>query len=565
MRTALYIRVSTEEQGSKGYSLQDQKERLEAYVRHTKDYLENRYEIVGVFEDVSSGGDLNRPAYIKMMDEYVKSRKVDCVIITKIDRLSRNLQHLLKTFETLQKNNVSLYSLQENIDFRGSIGGLIFQIFGALAEFERNLIKDRTMSGKRASTMSGNYTRSDIPYGYKKVLNSYNKGSVLEIIDEEAEVVRWVYNSILEGKSSATIVKEMNKKKVSRGAMIDEKHNKYTPRKGEWTEDIIDKILKNTVYAGWYRGSSMSTEASTEEAYEGKTPIIVGETIFTMVREERSKRGGGASDGHMYLLKGLLKDYTLDTKNTFIGKKRHDGKRSYRRDKVGNGVLKKMENATFEIPCDKIDSYVWSEVKRNLERTDEFLQSFLYDESDVSKKLEKLYKREKELEIAIEKSKEHENTIEMHMLNGLYSEEKRTKLIMNFENKRVKDEEELDNVMKEIALWIDKQQLEYLKQKPLSDYTDSLETLTVGQKQMLIRLFVDRVECYRTQKLNKEGEPRTVGYEFIVVLRFQPKYNIYNTERVALDNAVSTSKSDTSRDVKGKAGGGDGSRTRVQR
>jgi DNA invertase Pin-like site-specific DNA recombinase len=62
------------------------------------------------------------------------------VAVWKIDRLSRTLSHLLTTFEKLQDAKVSFFSLKENIDFSGPIGRLTFQIFGALAEFERETI-----------------------------------------------------------------------------------------------------------------------------------------------------------------------------------------------------------------------------------------------------------------------------------------------------------------------------------------------------------------------------------------------------------------------------------------
>ncbi len=71
---------------------------------------------------------MDRPGF-KLLMEGVKNGEFDMVAVWKIDRLSRNLTHLLKAFEDFQKNNVSFYSLKENIDFTGPIGRLTFQIF----------------------------------------------------------------------------------------------------------------------------------------------------------------------------------------------------------------------------------------------------------------------------------------------------------------------------------------------------------------------------------------------------------------------------------------------------
>lgn len=115
------------------------------------------------FDMGCTGADLNRPQYKKMMED-AKEDKFDIIAVWKIDRLSRNLSHLLGTFEILQKNKVGFYSLKENVDFSGPIGKLTFQIFGALAEFERETIKTRTKEGKVASARLGNYILNGVPF-----------------------------------------------------------------------------------------------------------------------------------------------------------------------------------------------------------------------------------------------------------------------------------------------------------------------------------------------------------------------------------------------------------------
>ena len=143
-----------------------------------------------------TGADLNRPEFKRMMID-AKEGKFDMIAVWKIDRLSRNLSHLLSTFETLQSHKVGFFSLKENIDFTGPIGKLTFQIFGALAEFERETIKTRTKEGKMTSARLGNYVLNKTPYGYKKEDLEKKRNRSLEVIDSEAVWVKRIFEEFI--------------------------------------------------------------------------------------------------------------------------------------------------------------------------------------------------------------------------------------------------------------------------------------------------------------------------------------------------------------------------------
>ncbi len=98
------------------------------------------------------------------MMEKARNKEFDLVAVWKIDRLSRNLTHLLKTFEELKEYWVSFFLLKENIDFSWAIWKLTFQIFWALSEFERNMIRTRTTEWKMASARAGNYKWINFEY-----------------------------------------------------------------------------------------------------------------------------------------------------------------------------------------------------------------------------------------------------------------------------------------------------------------------------------------------------------------------------------------------------------------
>ncbi len=130
IRVAFYLRVSTDEQARDWFGLDMQLNGLEEMMnyRHKNHNFEHNPEWRYV-DDWYSGWDLNRPGFQRMIED-AKKGKFDLIAVWKIDRLSRNLSHLLSSFETLQKYQVWFFSVKENIDFTGPIWKLTFQIFG---------------------------------------------------------------------------------------------------------------------------------------------------------------------------------------------------------------------------------------------------------------------------------------------------------------------------------------------------------------------------------------------------------------------------------------------------
>ena len=105
-----------------------------------------------VFYDVASGARTARPG---LQDALEYLRRGDSLVVWRFDRLGRSLPHLIETVTTLEERGVGFHSLQESIDTSTSGGKLIFRMFGALAEFERNLIRERTEAGLKAARARG--------------------------------------------------------------------------------------------------------------------------------------------------------------------------------------------------------------------------------------------------------------------------------------------------------------------------------------------------------------------------------------------------------------------------
>ena len=105
-----------------------------------------------IFSDMASGSVDCRRGLIDAMEF---CRNGDSLIVWKLDRLGRSLRHLIDTVNRLQAKGVEFVSLQESVDTRTSGGKLVFHVFGALAEFEREMIRERTRAGLKAARDRG--------------------------------------------------------------------------------------------------------------------------------------------------------------------------------------------------------------------------------------------------------------------------------------------------------------------------------------------------------------------------------------------------------------------------
>jgi DNA invertase Pin-like site-specific DNA recombinase len=122
-----YARVSTDDQDLAG-----QRRRLDAAGAFR------------IFEDVISGKTFTRPGLTSLLDHL---RPVDMLALVRLDRLGRSLRELLEVVETLKQRGVALRSLEEKLDTSSAAGELVFHVFGAIAQFERRLIAERTRDG----------------------------------------------------------------------------------------------------------------------------------------------------------------------------------------------------------------------------------------------------------------------------------------------------------------------------------------------------------------------------------------------------------------------------------
>ena len=228
-RVLLYVRVSTLFQFEKGYSIEAQIERLQAYCT-AKDY-----DVVMTIEDPGySGGNLERPGIVRVI-EAVQNKIVDAVIVFKLDRLSRSQKDVLYLIEDVfLPNDVDFISVSESFDTTTPSGRAMIGLLSVFAQLEKESIKERFMSGRqqraRRSLWHGGGTD---PIGY-----DYVDGELV-VNEDEAYQVKLVYEMYAAGASLTEISDHMQEQD-------------YKTKHGGWVYlSTIINVLENPLYAGF--------------------------------------------------------------------------------------------------------------------------------------------------------------------------------------------------------------------------------------------------------------------------------------------------------------------------
>ncbi|MBL7051532.1 MAG: recombinase family protein [Nanoarchaeota archaeon] len=171
MKAGIYARVSTKEQD------------IDKQVDELVDYCKrNNYEYESFVDKGVSGSKESRPEFNRLMEE-VRLRKIDLVVVYKIDRFSRSMQHFLKIMQELKNKNIGFISITQPIDTTSSAGELLMNILACFAQFERNLIRERVKLGKdRSKKKQG---RKNKKINLKTILGLKRKGLSTYKIAEE--------------------------------------------------------------------------------------------------------------------------------------------------------------------------------------------------------------------------------------------------------------------------------------------------------------------------------------------------------------------------------------------
>lgn len=190
---ALYVRVSTDRQAEEGYSVEVQKEKLEAFTKTLDGQV--TYELY--IDDGFSGASLERPAMQRLINDAEKGALTH-VCVYKLDRLSRSQKDTLHLIEDVfLPNNVAFVSIQESFNTATAFGRAVVGILSVFAQLERENIYERTRSGMQKRVEAGFWPGGGgVPFGY-----DYDSEQGILVPNSDAETVREVYDLYLQGFS----------------------------------------------------------------------------------------------------------------------------------------------------------------------------------------------------------------------------------------------------------------------------------------------------------------------------------------------------------------------------
>ncbi len=267
---AIYIRWSTDDQAT-GTTLEVQREACEFYLRSQG--WQVREDLIYV-DDGYSGGSLDRPG-IKKLRQRVKRGDVDCVVVLKIDRLSRNIVDAVELVLREWKELCHLKSAREPIDTQTDLGRMIFGILAMFADYERAQIRDRTQGGKEKKIKSGEQMHATPAYGL--MLHPTEKGRWIEH-PEHANQVRRMFQWAHEGHSANQICRMLNAEGIP------------SPRGKQWSVRAVLWVLKNRAYIGEAVYGRTSLKPLDDREAASLEPVSTTAAGTLAARQPRKKR-----------------------------------------------------------------------------------------------------------------------------------------------------------------------------------------------------------------------------------------------------------------------------------
>src|SRR3979409_748203 len=191
VRCAIYTRVSTEHGLDQEFnSLDAQYEAASAYIKSQAHagwtLIRSRYDDGGY-----SGGSTDRPDLQKLLDD-IRARKIDVIVVYKVDRLTRSLADFAKLVELFDAHGVSFVSVTQQFNTTTSMGRLTLNVLLSFAQFEREVTSERIRDKIAASKRKGLWVGGMVPLGYD------TKDRKISVVEEEAELVRSIFQRYLE-------------------------------------------------------------------------------------------------------------------------------------------------------------------------------------------------------------------------------------------------------------------------------------------------------------------------------------------------------------------------------
>ncbi|MDQ0255317.1 site-specific DNA recombinase [Evansella vedderi] len=475
-KVIIYVRVSTEEQADKGYSIESQ---LENCMRKALELGYTKKDIIILKDDVS-GSIIDRPGLNRLRELINGKEKPDIVIVYEPDRLTRQLTHQLIITDEILKNNVRLEFIK--FEWKNTPEGMMYyQLQGIFAQYEREKIRERTIRGRMTKLKKhGKLSYDPRLYGY--TFDTHE--DKLKVDPAASKVVQLIFKLSTEGKSCGEIVKTLTQCHVP------------APRGSKWYPSTVSRILNNKSYLGTYMTyktdyhQGVKRVRTIEEQFPISIEPLITEAVYRNAQQTLAKhrRYSGRPSKREHLLAGLAKCYCGHSIVTNVS----SGKYAYYTCVTKLRRIKSCQSLYWNTSI--VDQVIWSKVctvikeqfhnygeileQENITLSDDLItQMKLFEEQQ--NRIQK--KQMKVLDLVLEGKIDH-NQYD-YKLNQLSQELLENNLqIQKLDKKMMEEKKSLKNIYKETF--------------SLPNIRDRLIHLPFKKKKEMTELIVDNITLY---------------------------------------------------------------------
>jgi site-specific DNA recombinase len=294
VRCAIYTRVSTEHGLDQEFnSLDAQYDAASAYIKSQAHagwtLVRSRYDDGGY-----SGGSTDRPDLQRLLDD-IRSRRIDVIVVYKVDRLTRSLADFAKLVELFDAHGVSFVSVTQRFNTTTSMGRLTLNVLLSFAQFEREVTSERIRDKIAASKRKGLWVGGPLPLGYQM------KDDKISVVEDEAERVRLIFRRYLELGGVNALVRDLRDRDIRTKARL---LATGATRGGVlFGRGSLFYLLRNRFYVGEVKYK--------DEILPGEQPVIMDRALFDAVQQKLTDQWTTRStirNASDHLLTGLLFD-----------------------------------------------------------------------------------------------------------------------------------------------------------------------------------------------------------------------------------------------------------------
>ena len=349
VRCAIYTRKSTEEGLEQEFnSLDAQRESAEAYIKSQQHEgwtcIPDRYDDGGF-----TGGNMDRPALRRLMAD-IEAGRIDCVVVYKVDRLSRSLLDFAQLMAKFDKHQIAFVSVTQQFNTTNSMGRLMLNVLLSFAQFEREIISERTRDKIAATRRKGKWCGGLPPLGYDVV------DTKLVLNQTEAEQVRAIFDLYIQHEGLIGVVQELD----ARGWRTKQWTTKKGTTKGgrPYDKNTLYGMLRNVVYLGKLKYKS--------EVHEGEHDPVISQDVWNRVQSllQRNGSNGGALIRNRFgaILKGLLYCKSCDCSMSPTHATKQN--KRYRYYVCNNATKRGWHNCSGQsLPANEIERFVLDQIR----------------------------------------------------------------------------------------------------------------------------------------------------------------------------------------------------------